>query len=230
MHDLHPRQAFTDRDQVDPCLGGLSCRAASILSRKNADGRLFAAAAALPRISGLPHDSADSHPGRRAASRPCVRLRQRLPGWMIAIGTSGRGPEGKAASGRMHQVLGRSAAAGEGTAIRVFRERQHRGGEIRMGRFVAAEVDACAGTSSTRSRSVRPARGGAPHGPARPIVHAVPRSPRALRVWTSVEPDGGGRMEVRQRSGAPFMTTPVDALRTHLATGPAQPQQEFTDD
>ncbi|HST60312.1 MAG TPA: hypothetical protein VLK84_16515 [Longimicrobium sp.] len=46
---------------------------------------------------------------------------------MMAIATSDRGPEEKAASGRVHQALGRQAAAGAGTAIRVFGEGQDRG-------------------------------------------------------------------------------------------------------
>jgi hypothetical protein len=47
---------------------------------------------------------------------------------MVAIATAGRGPEEKTASGRMHQALGRQAAAGTGTAIRVFWMRRNRGG------------------------------------------------------------------------------------------------------
>ncbi|HST60763.1 MAG TPA: hypothetical protein VLK84_18830 [Longimicrobium sp.] len=45
---------------------------------------------------------------------------------MIAIVTSDRGPVEKAASGKVHQALGRPVAAGEGTAIRVFSKRQDR--------------------------------------------------------------------------------------------------------
>ncbi len=85
------------------------------------------AAAALPRISGLLHDSADSRPAVAAhPSRTGCRGQSR-PYWMVVIATSDRGPEEKAASSRMHQALGRSAAAGEGTAIRVFSKR-HDGG------------------------------------------------------------------------------------------------------
>src|SRR5687767_12464871 len=62
--------------------------------------------------------------------------------WMIAIVTTGRGPE---ASGRVPGILGRSAAVGEGTGSAFF------GG----GRIGAAEADACPGTTSTRSRSVK---------------------------------------------------------------------------
>jgi len=40
---------------------------------------------------------------------------------MIVIATSDRGPEEKAESGRMHQALGRQAAAGVGTGSAFFR-------------------------------------------------------------------------------------------------------------
>ncbi|HYW11552.1 MAG TPA: hypothetical protein VE871_06325 [Longimicrobium sp.] len=43
---------------------------------------------------------------------------------MIAIATPDRGPE---ALGKVHQTLGRLAAFGAGTAIRVFWQRRHLG-------------------------------------------------------------------------------------------------------
>jgi len=75
---------------------------------------------------------------------------------MIAIATSDRGPEEKAASSRMRQALGREAAAGEGTAIRVFSKRHHRGSGggwlswhiihmIAIGKSVPVPEPGCAG-------------------------------------------------------------------------------------
>jgi hypothetical protein len=51
------------------------------------------------------------------------------PYWMVAVATADRGREKKAASGRMRQAPGRPAAAGEGTAIRVFSKGQYGGVE-----------------------------------------------------------------------------------------------------
>jgi hypothetical protein len=65
--------------------------------------------------------------GRRIIPIPHRGLRKSLPHWMIAIAMSGRGPEAKTASGGVHQALGRSAAAGAETAIRVFSKRHNRG-------------------------------------------------------------------------------------------------------
>ncbi|HYW14427.1 MAG TPA: hypothetical protein VE871_20845 [Longimicrobium sp.] len=134
------------------------------------------AATDLPRISGLVHDSADPQPDVAAHPSRTAMLRE-SPYRLIAIATFDRGPEAKAASGRMHQALGRSAAAGEGTAIRVFSKRHNRGcgggclpwhiihmiavgknvpaPETRMdprfwrGLIGVAEAEVCPGTSST---------------------------------------------------------------------------------
>ena len=80
--------------------------------------------------------------GRRGASLPQYGMEGSSQNRMVVIVTAGGGPE---ASGRMRQALGSEAAAGEETASAFFG----------TGRVVATEADVCAGTSSTRSRSVR---------------------------------------------------------------------------
>jgi hypothetical protein len=102
------------------------------------------AAAALPRISAFLHDSADPQPDVAAHPSRTEMLRK-SPYRMAARAIFDRGPE---ALGRVHQALGSSVAAGEGTGSAFFRR----------GRIVAAGVEACPGTSSTRSRSVSCAR------------------------------------------------------------------------
>jgi hypothetical protein len=77
--------------------------------------------------------------GGRGASLPHVRLRSNRAHGMLATATSGRGPEEKAASGRMHQALGRPVAGGGGRPSAFFRR----------GTMVTAEADDGPGTSST---------------------------------------------------------------------------------
>ncbi len=130
--------------------------------------------------------SCTTRPIRVRPSRPSrvYGLRKSLPYRMIALATSDRGPEEKQASGRVYQALGRSVAAGEGTAIRVF-SRRHQGGGgggcltwhiIHLiaickrvpaidRRFRARSVPP--GRSSRRASSI-PARVGSPHAD---IVH-----------------------------------------------------------
>ena len=112
------------------------CRAAAVIRR-------------VP-LTSSPGTNADAVPaparaamGRRGASLPHGRTWERLPGWMVAIVTSGRDADG----GRQDvRILGSEAAAGEGTASAFF-------GRGSTGGMAAAEADACPGTSSTRSRS-----------------------------------------------------------------------------
>ena len=76
-----------------------------------------------------------NQPSRRAPPARAARVDRGLTG-----GLRSRRPDAdRTASGRVHQALGSKAAAGEGTAIRFFWR----------GSIVAAEADACRGTSST---------------------------------------------------------------------------------
>jgi hypothetical protein len=138
---FQPGPASTDRDQVDAVPLRIPGPVRHHLPVKESGCRPLAGSNRSTKGSVLPAAPIGFGCGRRGASlshEPCRWMSQH---GMAAVVTAGGGPE---ATGRMPKILGRAAAAGAGTGSRF----------LGTDRMAAAEVDAGAGTSSTRSRSV----------------------------------------------------------------------------
>ncbi len=205
-HDLLPRAGFYGSRSGGSVRGRTSAPGGQDrLLQKTRMAVPSPKAAAVPRISGPLHAPPDSRPAVAAhGSRTAAVDEAGLPG-IIVIATSGRGPEENEAPGRMHQALGRWAAAGAGTAIRVFwkgQDRRRGGGCLPW-------------HTSTRSRSVRlcPCRSpddaaGWPHGRTVPRGWKPPAPGRTRREsislhlpdwlhWSSAGRHGKGNGEPR---------------------------------
>jgi hypothetical protein len=137
---FRPGPASTDRDRVDVCPCGSPRHHATMVPLEKT---------AIPS----PRRKQPIYQGQRASRRQpsgprsaVAAHRFRRDGVGDVAKLDGCDRDGRRRTGGDRQdarILGRSAAAGEGTGSRFFRR----------GRIVASEVDAGAGTSSTRSRS-----------------------------------------------------------------------------
>jgi hypothetical protein len=124
MDGLPDRAGLTDRDQVGLCPGRHSPVALISCFGKNADAvpRRPRRLCQGTRASGCGHPVRDRPSRRIHPARAAFRGRLH---WMFAIVTTGRDADGERQGVR---ILGRSAAAGEGTASAFFGERDDGGG------------------------------------------------------------------------------------------------------